>query len=353
MKSENKLKSLFRKSWRLGYSLKFSSASLVGTIITTMLAFLIVWYLNKGRDISLNSLYTLRILVVSLFFGALIAYTLNRIFVFPLVKLGDAMKKVAGGDFSIELKCPSRFRYVKDVYSSFNMMVKELANTETLQTDFVSNVSHEFKTPINAIEGYASLLQDSSLSADEQEVYVDKIIFNTRKLSELVGNILLLSKVSNQSIKLKTTSFRLDEQIRQSILALENKWEKKEIEFDIEMEDIIYAGYENLLSHVWLNLIDNAIKFNPKGGQIRIRLNRQDDEVIFNIWNNGSAISEDDMKRIFTKFYQADNSRMSEGNGLGLALVKNIVDGSGGTISVSSEVGKGTEFTVTLPNETE
>ena len=345
-KNRNKL---FSRKPLLDYGLKFSSASLGGTIITTMLAFLVVWFLNKGRDISLNSLYTLRILIVALFFGALIAFVLNRIFVHPLVKLADAMKKVAGGDFSLEVKCPSKFRYIKDVYSAFNMMVRELAKTETLQTDFVSNVSHEFKTPINAIEGYASLLQDKQLSPAEQNIYVEKIMFNTRKLSELVGNILLLSKVTNQSMQIKATSFRLDEQIRQSILALESKWEEKEIEFDIELEDIVCTGYENLLSHVWLNLIDNAIKFDPQGGTIRISLSRSGDDAVFSIWNNGPEISPADTERIFTKFYQAESSRASEGNGLGLALVKNIVDSSGGTIGVSSSAGNGTEFTVTLP----
>lgn len=342
-------KKLLKRKPLFDYGLKFSSASLGGTIITTMLAFLVVWFLNKGRDISLSPLYTLRILIVALFFGALIAFVLNRIFVHPLVKLADAMRKVAGGDFSLEAKCPSKIRYIKDVYSSFNMMVRELAKTETLQTDFVSNVSHEFKTPINAIEGYASLLQDKQLSPAEQDVYVEKIMFNTRKLSELVGNILLLSKVTNQSMQLKAVSFRLDEQIRQSILALESKWEQKEIEFDIELEDILYTGYEYLLSHVWLNLIDNAIKFDPQGGVIRINLYRSGNDAVFSIWNNGPEIVAEDLERIFTKFYQAESSRVSEGNGLGLALVKNIVDSSGGTIRVSSNAADGTEFTVTLP----
>ena len=264
------------------------------------------------------------------------------------MKLGDAMCKVAGGDFTVRLDCTSKIRDVREVYGSFNTMVKELGNTETLQTDFVSNVSHEFKTPINAIEGYASLLQDSQLTDEQKNAYIDKIIFNTRRLSDLVGNILLLSKVNNQTISLKASTFRLDEQVRQSILALESKWEKKEIEFDIDLDEIEHTGYENLLSHVWLNLIDNAVKFSPQNGQIRIRLKQLAGSVTFSIWDNGLPIPEADIDRIFNKFYQGDNSHASEGNGLGLALVRKIVAAAHGTINVTSSEDAGTEFVVAL-----
>lgn len=282
--------------------------------------------------------------------GAAIAVGLSKIFVSPMMKLGDAMRKVAGGDFSVRLDCSSRMRDVREVYGSFNTMVKELGNTETLQTDFVSNVSHEFKTPINAIEGYASLLQDTQLTDEQKNAYIDKIIFNTRRLSDLVGNILLLSKVNNQTISPKTSTFRLDEQVRQSILALESKWENKEIEFDIDLDEIEYTGYENLLSHVWLNLIDNAVKFSPQNGQIRIRLKQLDGSVTFSIWDNGLPIPEADIDRIFNKFYQGDNSHAAEGNGLGLALVRKIVAAAHGTINVTSSEDAGTEFVVALPN---
>ena len=290
----------------------------------------------------------LRVLLISILSGAAIAVGLSKIFVSPMMKLGDAMRKVAGGDFTVRLDCTSKIRDVREVYGSFNTMVKELGNTETLQTDFVSNVSHEFKTPINAIEGYASLLQDSQLTDEQKNAYIDKIIFNTRRLSDLVGNILLLSKVNNQTISLKASTFRLDEQVRQSILALESKWEKKEIEFDIDLDEIEHTGYENLLSHVWLNLIDNAVKFSPQNGQIRIRLKQLAGSVTFSIWDNGLPIPEADIDRIFNKFYQGDNSHASEGNGLGLALVRKIVAAAHGTINVTSSEDAGTEFVVAL-----
>ena len=215
------------KRSKFNYGFIFSSAALVGSLLSTALAMFIVWLLNRRFGVWLGMPYTIRVLLISILSGAAIAVGLSKIFVSPMMKLGDAMRKVAGGDFSVRLDCTSKIRDVREVYGSFNTMVKELGNTETLQTDFVSNVSHEFKTPINAIEGYASLLQDSQLTDEQKNAYIDKIIFNTRRLSDLVGNILLLSKVNNQTISLKASTFRLDEQVRQSILALESKWEKE------------------------------------------------------------------------------------------------------------------------------
>ena len=343
-------KSAPAKRSKFNYGFIFSSAAFIGSLLSTALALAVVWLLNRRFGVWLGIPYTIRVLLISILSGAAIAVGLSKIFVSPMMKLGDAMRKVAGGDFSVRLDCTSKIRDVREVYGSFNTMVKELGNTETLQTDFVSNVSHEFKTPINAIEGYASLLQDSQLTDEQKNAYIDKIIFNTRRLSDLVGNILLLSKVNNQTISLKASTFRLDEQVRQSILALESKWEKKEIEFDIDLDEIEYTGYENLLSHVWLNLIDNAVKFSPQNRQIRIRLKQLDGSVTFSIWDNGLPIPEADIDRIFNKFYQGDNSHASEGNGLGLALVRKIVAAAHGTINVTSSEDAGTEFVVALPN---
>jgi len=341
-------KSAPAKRSKFNYGFIFSSAAFIGSLLSTALALAVVWLLNRRFGVWLGIPYMLRVLLITILSGAAIAVGLSKIFVSPMMKLGDAMRKVAGGDFTVRLDCTSKIRDVREVYGSFNTMVKELGNTETLQTDFVSNVSHEFKTPINAIEGYASLLQDSQLTDEQKNAYIDKIIFNTRRLSDLVGNILLLSKVNNQTISLKASTFRLDEQVRQSILALESKWEKKEIEFDIDLDEIEHTGYENLLSHVWLNLIDNAVKFSPQNGQIRIRLKQLAGSVTFSIWDNGLPIPEADIDRIFNKFYQGDNSHASEGNGLGLALVRKIVAAAHGTINVTSSEDAGTEFVVAL-----
>ena len=246
------------------------------------------------------------------------------------------MKEVAGGNFRVHVETKSVFRDIRDSFDSFNLMVSELNATETLQTDFISNVSHEFKTPISAIEGYASLLQEHQQSPEEQAEYIDKILFNTRRLSALAGNILLLSKLDSQSIHPQRSRFRLDEQVRQCILALERKWTEKD---------------EGLLQHVWTNLIDNAVKFGPRGGLIRMRLIEEDGSVLFTIDNEGKSISDEDKSRIFNKFYQGDSSHESEGNGLGLALVRKIVAIHGGEVWVEDPVNGGCRFAVRLPVE--
>lgn len=284
--------------------------------------------------------------------GVAVTNHMTKMLIDPIAKLRSAMREVADGDFKVEVKCESRIQDVQDIYDSFNSMVRELSTTETLQTDFISDVSHEFKTPINAIEGYASLLEGEP-SPEEQRAYVEKILFNTRRLSALTGNILLLSKLSNQSILPQKTQFRLDEQIRQAIVALEQKWSEKELGFEVELAETPFFGYESLLPHVWTNLIGNAVKFSPKGGEIRIKMMRTEGAVVFTIEDDGPGIVPGDEEHIFTKFYQSESSHGIEGNGLGLALVRQIVEMSGGSVDVQNlEVG-GCRFTVRLPLEQE
>ena len=266
----------------------------------------------------------------------------------PILTLGSSIRRVAGGDFSVRLDTDKGFSEIRRINGDFNTMVEELGATEILQTDFVSNVSHEFKTPITAIEGYATLLCGSEGTTPEQAEYIDKILLNTKRLSTLVGNILLLSKVDNQGIPDKKSLFRLDEQIRQSILSLEPKWTDKECEFDVEMEELLYEGNDALTYHVWNNLIDNAIKFGPSGGCIRITLSRCDDKLIFTVSDEGEGVPDEAKSHIFDRFYQSDSSHKSEGNGLGLALVKQIVEAEGGTVSVLDNEPQGAKFTVTL-----
>ena len=284
--------------------------------------------------------------------GVAMTNYMTKMLIDPIAKLRSAMREVADGDFKVEAKCESRIQDVQDIYDSFNSMVRELSTTETLQTDFISDVSHEFKTPINAIEGYASLLEGEP-SPEEQRAYVEKILFNTRRLSALTGNILLLSKLSNQSILPQKTQFRLDEQIRQAIVALEQKWSEKELGFEVELAETPFFGYESLLPHVWTNLIGNAVKFSPKGGEIRIKMMRTEGAVVFTIEDDGPGIVPGDEEHIFTKFYQSESSHGMEGNGLGLALVRQIVEMSGGSVDVRNLEAGGCRFTVRLPLEQE
>ena len=299
-------------------------------------------------------LFALRLMLVlpcTLLLGSATAAGFSIAFFAPISRLSRAMKEVAGGNFRVHVETKSVFRDIRDSFDSFNLMVSELNATETLQTDFISNVSHEFKTPISAIEGYASLLQEHQQSPEEQAEYIDKILFNTRRLSALAGNILLLSKLDSQSIHPQRSRFRLDEQVRQCILALERKWTEKDIDFDVDLDSVDFTGYEGLLQHVWTNLIDNAVKFGPRGGLIRMRLIEEDGSVLFTIDNEGKSISDEDKSRIFNKFYQGDSSHESEGNGLGLALVRKIVAIHGGEVWVEDPVNGGCRFAVRLPVE--
>lgn len=281
--------------------------------------------------------------------GALTNYFSKRVFA-PMSKLGKAMKEVASGDFNVRLDTNSRFPEVRDIYADFNRMASELALTETIQTDFVSGVSHEFKTPINAIEGYATLLQGTEWADDgaESRQYIDKILFNTRRLSDLVGNILLLSKVDHEMIRPQKSTYRLDEQIRHAIVLLEPKWESKGIDIDVELEPVAYTGDEGMLLHVWSNLIDNAIKFSPNHSCVQIRMEKALDHVIFTVHDQGPGVNAEDEKHIFDKFYQADSSHESEGNGLGLALVKRILEICDGMVYMENQPSGGCTFTVLL-----
>ena len=257
---------------------KFFLICMAEFIAVVLLSELAGWLLKRWLGVTMDIPIFVWAILFSVVVGGAVTNYITLSFIDPITCLGKAMKEVAGGNFHVAMQSDSKLKEVRDIYESFNRMVKELGNTETLQTDFISSVSHEFKTPINAIEGYASLLQDHHQSPEEQETYIEKILFNTRRLSTLTGNILLLSKINNQSIRPQRTVFRLDEQIRQAIVALEQKWTEKNIDFDVELDKVTYSGYESLLLHVWSNLIDNAIKFDPPGGMICLRL-RQADEI--------------------------------------------------------------------------
>lgn len=328
---------------------KFFLICMAEFIAVVLLSELAGWLLKRWLGVTMDIPIFVWAILFSVVVGGAVTNYITHSFIDPITCLVKAMKEVAGGNFHVAMQSDSKLKEVRDIYESFNRMVKELGNTETLQTDFISSVSHEFKTPINAIEGYASLLQDHHQSPEEQETYIEKILFNTRRLSTLTGNILLLSKINNQSIRPQRTVFRLDEQIRQAIVALEQKWTEKNIDFDVELDKVTYSGYESLLLHVWSNLIDNAIKFDPPGGMICLRLRQADDEAVFTIDDNGPGIAPEEQERIFHKFYQSDSSREMSGNGLGLALVKQIVEFSGGTVSVENLPEAGCRFTVRLP----
>ena len=338
-----------RKKRGTGLGFYFTMAIFGEVCLSILVGVGLILVLNRLFGVTLSIPSVIWVLVASSALAGIIALLLNHRILRPIRSLGSAMNRVAGGDFKIRLASRSRSGDIQQLYRDFNVMVSELEKTEVLQSDFVSNVSHEFKTPINAIEGYTMLLQDTPQATPEQREYVDKILHNTRRLSSLIGDILLLSKVENQTIAREKTEFRLDEQVRQSILSLEPQWSEKETDFDVELEEISYRGDERLLMHVWNNLIGNAVKFNPPNAAVRLRLVRADGGVVFTVEDEGPGIPPEARKHIFDKFYQGDSSHREEGNGLGLALVKRILNVCGGEIQQENLPGRGCRFTVKLP----
>lgn len=305
---------------------------------------LLIDWLTKTRVIVPTIVW---MVLFSIIMGLVLSLLFSRMFLSPILRLSQAMQRVAQGDFGVRLDHAGHFGEMRQSYDNFNTMVKALGATETLQSDFVSNVSHEFKTPINAIEGYAMLLQDTGDPVRQRE-YVDRILTSTHRLGDLVNNILLLSKVDNQSIPAERTAYRLDEQLRQALLLHERKWSEKELELDVDLAPVTYTGPESLMLHVWSNLIDNAVKFDGPGGLLRLRLRQEQGAITVEVSDSGEGMTQEQLEHIFDRFYQADGSHRQEGNGLGLALVKRILEAVGGEIAARSAPGQGSTFTVTL-----
>ena len=282
--------------------------------------------------------------VISLIIGSLLFILVGKMFVKPISKLTKATERIAVGDFDVEIKS-NRKDEIGNLISSFNMMAGELKSIEILRNDFISDISHEFKTPLTSIEGYTKLL--NNCSDEERSQYIDIITEETKRLSILSTNILTLNSIENENYPVYTEEFSLDEQIRKAILLLENKWIEKDIQWDIELDSVKFKGNKNLMYQVWINLIDNAIKFSKIGGTIEIRLSNMD-KPIFSIRDEGVGIDLEDNKKVFEKFYKADKSRNSDGNGLGLSIVNKIVHMHNGEITLESKVDYGTKVIIKL-----
>lgn len=288
------------------------------------------------------------ILGISIIIGTILSIYFGNRFLKPIKELKALTGEVAKGKFDIEVTdIPEN--EVGELIENFNIMVKELKKNEMLKEDFISNVSHEFKTPLSTIQGYSTLLQDDNLTDEDKNKYISIIFQATEKLTTLVNGILKISKIDNRKITIEKINYSLDEQIRESILSLEYMWNKKNIDLNIELENIMITADKNLLSNVWNNLISNAIKYSKNNGKIDIYLCLEDDLAKCTIKDYGCGIKEEDIPYIFDKFYQADKSHNSDGNGLGLALVKKIIELSKGKIVVNSKISEGSEFIVYLP----
>lgn len=270
----------------------------------------------------------------------------------PMNELSEAAERVAKGDFSVCLKPVHQYDkrdYVDYMFEDFNRMVEELASIETLKNDFISDVSHEIKTPLAVIQNYITALQDPDLSEEKRKSYMDTIFTSTQKLTELVSNILKLNKLENQRIPLKSEPYYLNRQLSECILQFEDLLDEKEIEVEFQAdEQAMLNADESIVELIWNNLLSNALKFTEQGGQITVVQKTEPDYIVVQIKDDGCGMDEHTKNHIFDKFYQGDTSHATEGNGLGMALVKNAVDVVGGEISVESEPGKGSTFTVKL-----
>ncbi|AIQ47268.1 histidine kinase [Paenibacillus sp. FSL R7-0273] len=338
---------------RLSLPLLFSFAVflifLVTVIVTGLLFYLAdVFGLINEKIIMDGTLVPLLILISCIIIGTAISAVSSRKMVKSIRTFIDATDRLAGGDFSmrLQLTSPPEFRILSE---NFNRMAEELGGIEILRTDFVNNFSHEFKTPIVSIKGFAEMLKYDDLSRQERDEYLDIVIEESARLASLASNVLELSKIETQTILTDKKSFNAGEQLRQCVLLLAAKFEKKQLALNLDLHDYQLEGNKELLNQVWLNLLDNAIKFTPEGGEIAISMKKTNGRIVFVISDNGPGISPEALPRVFDKFYQQDTSHSTAGNGLGLTIVSKIVHLHAGTITCESPASLGTVFTVTLP----
>jgi len=262
----------------------------------------------------------------------------------------EAMDRIAHGDFSVIVPVDERNPF-SEITESVNKMARELGTMENLRQSFISNVSHEIQSPLTSISGFAALLKNDALSPQLRGHYADVIETEAKRLSRLSDNLMRLSMLENGAQPLTVTTFSLDRQIQNAVLMLEPQWMAKNLDVSVTLEKLSFSGDEGLLSQVWVNLLHNAVKFTPEGGKIRVTLVREQPGILCRISDTGAGIPEEDRMHIFERFYKADKARdrVLGGSGLGLSLVKKIVELHGGTVTAESEVGKGSMFAVTLP----
>ena len=301
------------------------------------------------KDLLNISSRSIRVSIVSILLITIaLMQNISRKIVNPIKKITDATKKVASGDFTIELET-KRDDEIGELTHNFNKMVKELNSIECLQKDFINNVSHEIKTPISSIQGFAKLLEADDLSKEERKEYAEIIKEESDRLLYLSTNILKLAKLENQERIMNKTKFNIAEQIRRTISVLEPKWKEKNIKFNVSLKEQEFLGEKDLMYQVWMNIIENSIKFSKQDGQIDVKMKTNQDSIIVEIKDYGIGMEEEEAKKIFDRFYQVDKSHTKPGAGLGMTIAKRIVELSDGKIEVKSKLNESTTFTVTLP----
>lgn len=317
-------------------------------IISSMLSFLIVEFGINNWQFSWNLLLkSLGLIIPMTFFVTIINIYIAKKFTTEVVDLAKGIEEASLGNYNAKLD-PAKTTIFEEAYINFNKLEEELKKANTLQDEFVNSYSHEFKTPINSIVGFTELLLRDNINDDEQAKYLKIIYEESKKLASLADNSILLTKLNSQTIVPHKKNYLLDEQIRKCVILFEPHYMKKNINFTCNLEETEFYGSEELMEHLWNNLISNAVKYTNEFGNISINLRNYANNIIVSIIDDGIGISEIDLKNIFNKFYQVDKSKTTKGLGLGLTIVSRILQLVEGKIKVESTLGEGTSFTITL-----
>lgn len=335
------------------FSIIWISILLAAAIVALLIRFGIYPYQEVAAFEHTGNAYSLMWLtvLVSLVIGSTAAFLTIKYSMDPVGRLVTHINRLASGDYRTRLDDKDFLAGTpafQPVTESFNKLAEELQNTEMLRSDFINNFSHEFKTPIVSITGFTKLLKRGNLTEEQQREYLDIIEEESLRLSAMATNVLNMTKIENQTILTDTTTFNVSEQIRSAILLLDEKWDKKQIELSADFDEYTITGNEEMLKQVWINLLDNAVKFTPDFGSVRVDLKANDGWLTVCVANTGSTIPPEKLGKIWNKFYQADESHASAGNGIGLAIVKKVTELHGGTVRVTSE-NELTTFMVVLP----
>ena len=335
----------------------FFTIALVLAVIACTVWIASSWGLLDWTQLLTPSAVSVLIYALSILIGISVVVTIQKVILQPVRAMVDAMQRLAGGDFAVRMTCKGWMRplELREFTAAFNKAAEELGGTEILRKDFINNFSHEFKTPITSIGGFADLLlEDENMPAEERREYLNIISRESKRLAALSNSVLTLSRIEAQAILTDTAPFPLAEQLRQAALLVEQKWKHTKnvvIETAIpEDNECTYTGSEELLKEVWVNLLDNAVKFSPAGCAVTLSLRIAPDAVFVTVTDHGPGIDKATQAHIFDQFYQGDTSHKTEGNGLGLAMVKKIVALHGGRVTVNSRPGQGSAFTVQLPS---
>lgn len=336
----------------LGVVLSISSASTIYLywLIEQFIA-LRTTALFRSLDLPTASVMLLVYFIVNVLVSSVLLMLIAKYIIQPIYLISEASSKVAKGDYSVVVEKRKNFKFINRTIDNFNLMTKHLKSVEMLQNDFISNVSHEIKTPLSAIDGYARIVQNSHNLTEEEKGYIGKIIEHSNHLTGLVEDILAITKFENQQIADSRKWYRLDEQIRKAILFLAPKIRNKNLHINVDMEAIDINANPTMFYHVWYNIISNAVKFSKNNSEIDISAKISGEDIEVKVKDYGVGMSEKTIHHIFEKFYQAPETQHYGGNGLGLSLAKRIIDIYGGNITVESKLGEGSCFTVKLKQD--